>query len=227
MANNNTTKASPKNLNIVALEGHLAADANLKQAPEGGVSNCYFRLAVNEGYLRNDGTNAVSYVSCRISGKRAESIAPYLKQGMRLTVTGSLSVWSTKQADGQYSNDCIIAVDQVHFGPQSQKSQQTQAETSQQPAPTQAAPAPQYQQTTAAPQYQQPAPTQAAPLPQYQQATAAPQYQQVAPQPASPFATAAPQNPQPVSAVSAQQGNPFAFDGNPFADGAMNPPFFS
>ena len=152
--NNQQQKASPKNLNVITLEGRLAADATLKQAQEGsnGVSHCYFRLAVNEGYLRSDGTNAVSFIPCNISGKRADSIAQYLKQGMRVSVTGSLSVRSNKLADGQYSDSCMISVDQVFFGPQAQPKDQNQA----------SAPAPQ-------PQYQQQAPATPAPQPQYQQ----------------------------------------------------------
>ena len=199
--NNQQQKASPKNLNIVTLEGRLAADANLKPAQEGGngVSHCYFRLAVNEGYLRSDGTNAVSFIPCNIGGKRAESIAPYLKQGMRLTVTGSISVRSNKLADGQYSDSCMLSVDQVFFGPQAQQKDQSQAST----------PAPQ-------PQYQQQAPTTPAPQPQYQQqapATPAPQ----------------PQYQQPVQQDNPFAGAPaqgFDFNNNPFADGAMNPPMF-
>ena len=217
--NNQQQKASPKNLNIVTLEGRLAADANLKPAQESGngVSHCYFRLAVNEGYLRSDGTNAVSFIPCNIGGKRAESIAPYLKQGMRLTVTGSISVRSNKLADGQYSDSCMLSVDQVFFGPQAQQKDQSQAST---PAPQ-----PQYQQAPATPapqpQYQQPAqqgnPFAGTPAPQ-------PQYQQQAPATPAPQ----PQYQQPV------QDNPFAgapaqgfdFNNNPFADGAMNPPMF-
>ena len=88
---------------------------NLHRRGGNGVSHCYFRLAVNEGYLRSDGTNAVSFIPCNIGGKRAESIAPYLKQGMRLTVTGSISVRSNKLADGQYSDSCMLSVDQVFF----------------------------------------------------------------------------------------------------------------
>ena len=250
--NNQQQKASPKNLNIVTLEGRLAADANLKPAQESGngVSHCYFRLAVNEGYLRSDGTNAVSFIPCNIGGKRAESIAPYLKQGMRLTVTGSISVRSNKLADGQYSDSCMLSVDQVFFGPQAQQKDQSQASTpapqpQYQQAPATPAPQPQYQQPAQQgnpfagtpapqPQYQQ-APTTPAPQPQYQQPTQQgnpfagtpapqPQYQQQAPATPAPQ----PQYQQPV------QDNPFAgapaqgfdFNNNPFADGAMNPPMF-
>ena len=236
--NNQQQKASPKNLNVVTLEGRLAADATLKQtqAQNGSVvSHCYFRLAVNEGYMRSDGTNAVSFVSCSISGKRAESIAPYLKQGMRVSVLGSLSVRSNKLADGQYSDSCMISVDQVFFGPQAQPKDQNQAPAQtpqsqyQQQAPATPTPQPQYQQPVQqgnpfagnpAPQYQQQAPATPAPQPQYQQPV----------QQGNPFAgnpAPQPQYQQPVQQDNPfAQANPFEFANNPFADGAMNPPMF-
>lgn len=219
-------KASPRSLNMVVLDGHLVADAKLVAGTDGR-NTCFFRLAVNEGYLRRDGSNAASFVQCVIRDRRADGLAPHLQQGMKLTVTGSLSLRSNKLDDGQYSDSCMINVDNVFFGPQSQsqreraaQQQNVQAQAQYQQAPVAAAP--QYQQApmaqqAPAPQYQQ-APAQAQSAPQYQQAPVAqpaptPQYQQ-APAPQTPVAqaVATPQVQMPVAAPlqgAQDQTNPF------------------
>lgn len=61
------------------------------------------------------------YVDCVLFGRRAESLAPYLVRGKRVTVSGHLQQnrWTTK--DGQKRSKLEIVVDELDLGAKSEQ----------------------------------------------------------------------------------------------------------
>ena len=173
---NTAAKAHTPNFSQVILMARLSADCNYKPAEGTRLAKVYFTLASNDGYLRSDGSEAVSYISCCITGKRADSLYAYLKKGVKVAVMGRLRTWSDKLPDGKYENNYVVDVEKLTFESSITNTQNQQAtQPVQQGQPMQQAPA--MNQPAPQPQYQQ------APMPQFQQQPA-PQAQ------GNPFASA-------------------------------------
>lgn len=185
MANNNTNnngnsnKVHP-NVNYVILNGRLTQNARFRAKTDDKQAMLSFTIANNEGFLKADGTESVSFIGCQMFGERAEKIAPYMTQGTKLTVIGHLRAWSTKNQAGQYENNYAVVVDTLEFHTKSQSEpkeapmpqpQATQAPAQNQYAGQQAMPT-QAPYGQAAPAQYQPAPVQQ--MPQQAQATPAP-----------------------------------------------------
>lgn len=225
---NTAAKAHTPNFSQVILMARLSADCNYKPAEGTRLAKVYFTLASNDGYLRSDGSEAVSYISCCITGKRADSLYAYLKKGVKVAVMGRLRTWSDKLPDGKYENNYVVDVEKLTFEssiPNTQNQQATQPV--QQGQPMQQAPAMNPPMPNTAPQYQQPpmqqnpAPAMNQPMPQYQQPPMqqAPAMNQPAPQPQYQQAPMPQFQQQPAPQA---QGNPFAsapefaYQNNPF-----------
>ena len=205
---NGEARASRRDMNTFLCRCRIASDATYRP---GGVdenggqaeSVLFFRLACNDGYLRRDKTNAVSYISCRLRGKRADALHQYLTKGTRVTMEARLVTWSTKDAQGQYEDHYILDVDELWFESQAQQGQVSQQMPAQNEA-SQYAPQPSMMGQPAMPTPTQPYAQQQMPI-----QNAAPQY---APQASMP-------TPAPTQSMMGQPQaapNPFAFEENPF-----------
>lgn len=125
---NEQNRKPVSNINKVLLNGRLTQNCNYRAAQadaQGNVTKqsvAYFTVACNEGWLRNDGSEAVSYISCQINGKYADVMANHLLQGVGVVVEGRLRTWSDKTPTGQYENKYMVVVDNVNLTsrPQSQ-----------------------------------------------------------------------------------------------------------
>lgn len=227
-----------EDVNNVILSGRLCSDCNYRQGQPDATrpgqfvnSQVFFNLAVNRGFTRNDGSEAVSFISCSIRGRRADALAPYLTKGLKVFLTGQLSTWNKKLQNGQYENGYVVECDKFDFIDRPKNDQQSATSTPQTQAQyQQQAMQPQYQQMP----YQQNAMPQQPPVPQYQQQMPY-QSQLVTTQPQTPPAqnpvpttTTPPAQPmsQPVAPApqaqaqaqtTAPQQAMFSYENNPFA----------
>ncbi|MGL4928129.1 MAG: single-stranded DNA-binding protein [Plesiomonas shigelloides] len=91
-------------INVFTASGHIGSDMEVRYTG-GGTCIGSFSLPVESGYGER---KKVVWVTCRIIGERAEKLAPYIKKGGLITVTGTFSMdeWET---DGvKYSRPCIL-----------------------------------------------------------------------------------------------------------------------
>lgn len=72
---------------IVTAAGRLARDAETRKT-QGGDSVTSFTVAVD---TRNGRDKETAWLRCSLWGKRGESLAPYLRKGTSVTVSGELS----------------------------------------------------------------------------------------------------------------------------------------
>ena len=78
------------------LAGRLGRDAELRSTPSGkSVAN--FSVAVD---VRRGQEKTTQWIDCAIWEKRAEALAPYLKKGTAVAVSGDLSVRQYDKRDG-------------------------------------------------------------------------------------------------------------------------------
>lgn len=72
---------------IVTAAGRLARDAETRKT-QGGDSVTSFTVAVD---TRNGRDKETAWLRCSLWGKRGDSLAPYLRKGTSVTVSGELS----------------------------------------------------------------------------------------------------------------------------------------
>ena len=92
-------------MNRISLTGRLAADSELRTAGATTVLN--FRVASDVGFGDKKSTN---WFAAALFGKRAESLAPYLKKGQEVTIFGQLTLreWTNKDGVKQISPDVVV-----------------------------------------------------------------------------------------------------------------------
>jgi len=103
-------------LNIVAIEGGLTRDSEMKYT-QGGTAFVNFSLGFAT-YQKgvNDRNEKNNYVDVTLFGKQAEAIKQYLVKGAKVSVQGKLdmSSWQDQQSGQQRTKIGIIA-DSVHL----------------------------------------------------------------------------------------------------------------
>lgn len=88
-------------MNVFSFTGNLGKDAELRHTKDGDpVSG--FSVAVKSGFGKNEKT---IWVDCSLWGKRAEALAPYLKKGGQVAVSGELQ---TREYEGKTYIGCKI-----------------------------------------------------------------------------------------------------------------------
>ena len=106
------------NLNKVVLAGHLTANPELRQTPN-GISVTSFSIAVNRRTAKTvDGQNAqnsVDFINLQAWRNVADFITRYFKKGSAICVTGSIQTrtWTDQQGNKRYATD--IVVDEAFF----------------------------------------------------------------------------------------------------------------
>lgn len=102
-------------LNKITLSGNLGADAELRYTKSGNpvVS---FSLAVNERTPNGDGEwgDYTNWADCCMFGKRAESLAPWLQKGAKISLLGHIRTHSYER-DGQRIKRWEVRVDDVEL----------------------------------------------------------------------------------------------------------------
>lgn len=101
-------------MNIGFFGGRLGRDAELKRLERGEIV-ANFPLAVSTGTKTDPET---MWIDCSIWGKRAESLAPYLLSGQKVTVSGRilLETYTKKSGDAGYRLNCNVNDLDLHGG---------------------------------------------------------------------------------------------------------------
>jgi len=89
------------------IAGNVGKDAELRRT-QGGDPVCGFSVAVDNGKDKQGGRRESTWYECSLWGKRAESLAPFLKKGGKVTVSGrpTVRIYNDKAYLG-------ISVDQI------------------------------------------------------------------------------------------------------------------
>ena len=98
-------------LNIVAIQGRLTADPELKHTPS-GVAVTSFTLAVDRYAKEERKTDWVDVVAWR---QTAEFICKYFTKGQMIAVTGSVQTRSYEDKQGNKRKAVEILADNVYF----------------------------------------------------------------------------------------------------------------
>ena len=102
------------NLNFLVLQGCLTKDAQLKKT-SGGKSYALFTLVVNEDRKHGEQWEEyANFFNLSLWVTRAEKLAPYLKKGVRVEVTGRLE--QTRWDDnGDRKSRIDIRIEKLYF----------------------------------------------------------------------------------------------------------------
>lgn len=103
-----------ENVNIVAINGNLVRDMDLRQTA-GGTSIGNFTVAVNSrrhNPQTGDWEDYPNFIDCAVFGKRAEALSRYLEKGTPVAVSGRLNQ-SRWEKDGQKRSKIEVIVDTV------------------------------------------------------------------------------------------------------------------
>ena len=98
-------------MNKVILMGRLTRDPDIRysQTNDGQMAVARYTLAVDRRYSRN-GEQTADFISCVAFGKSAEFAEKYLKQGIKMAITGRIQTGSYTNKDGVkvYTTDVIV-----------------------------------------------------------------------------------------------------------------------
>lgn len=120
------------NYNKAIVIGRLTRDPELRSMPSGG-NVCTFSVATNHVYNnQNTGqkVETTEYHNIVVFGKRADTVAQYMKKGNEVMVDGRLQTRSWDAKDGSKRSRTEIVAEKVEFGarPQTQSAPRPQQE---------------------------------------------------------------------------------------------------
>ena len=96
-------------MNKVILMGRLTRDPEVRySAGENASAFARFTLAVDRRF-RRDGDSTADFISCVAFGRTAEFVEKYLRQGLKVVLTGRIQTGSYTNRDGQkvYTTDVV------------------------------------------------------------------------------------------------------------------------
>ncbi len=99
-----------RTMNKVILMGRLTRDPEVKYTQgENTMAIARYTLAVDRRFKR-DGEAAADFISCVAFGRQAEFAEKYLRQGIRIVVTGRIQTGSYTNRDGNkvYTTDVVV-----------------------------------------------------------------------------------------------------------------------
>lgn len=99
-------------VNVVAMSGRLTRDSESRYSA-GGMAILKFSLANGQNKKVGDKWEKVShFFDCTMLGKRAESLAQYLKKGTQVVIAGTLQL-ETWEKDGEKRSKVSILVNDL------------------------------------------------------------------------------------------------------------------
>lgn len=101
-------------LNIIALQGRLAADPEMRQTTT-GKSVCTFRIACDRGRKDANGNSQTDWIPCTAWEKTAEFICKYFGKGALIAVDGRLQSRQYQDKNGQNRTAIEVVVQNAHF----------------------------------------------------------------------------------------------------------------
>ncbi|EKS0344964.1 single-stranded DNA-binding protein [Escherichia coli] len=107
-------------VNSITLGGNVGNDLEVRYTSNGKAIGS-FSLAVQQGYGDN---KRAMWVTCLIFGERAEKLAPHIRKGTKLVVSGRLDVRQYDRNDGTKGTAVEVAVNEFEFMNVNQHGQQ-------------------------------------------------------------------------------------------------------
>ena len=99
-------------MNKVILMGRLTRDPDVRySAGESSTAVARYTLAVDRRFRRNnDGEQTADFIGCVAFGRSAEFAEKYLRQGLKVVLTGRIQTGSYTNRDGQkvYTTDVVV-----------------------------------------------------------------------------------------------------------------------
>lgn len=88
-------------LNVVAIQGRLPHDPDLKTTPN-GVNVFSFRIAVDRSFTRKGEERKADFIDVTTWRKNAEFVSKYFQKGSMIAVEGSLQTRQYQDQQGQH-----------------------------------------------------------------------------------------------------------------------------
>lgn len=116
-------------MNKVILMGNLTRDPVIRYS-EGEEPICIARymLAVDRRTGKSGGQQVADYIQCVAFGKKGEFAEKYLRQGMKIAVTGRIQTGSYTDRDGRKVYTTVVIVDEHEFAESKANSEQRRQE---------------------------------------------------------------------------------------------------
>lgn len=83
-------------MNVLTFTGGLGKDCEIRTTPKGDAVTS-FSAAMNSGY---GDKKVTTWVNCTLWGKQADALAPYLKKGTKVAVSGEVELREWTGKDG-------------------------------------------------------------------------------------------------------------------------------
>lgn len=96
-------------MNVFNGIGRLTKDVDFRYS-QAGTAVARFSIAINRPFKNQNGEQEVDFINCIAFGKRAETIAQYVKKGHRIGITGSVQTGSyEKEGRTIYTTDINVS----------------------------------------------------------------------------------------------------------------------
>lgn len=124
-------------MNKVILMGRLTRDPSVTYT-SGSESKAVARytLAVDRRYKRQGDEQTADFINCVVFGKGAEFAETYLRQGIKILVTGRIQTGSYTNKDGQKVYTTDIVVEEQEFAESKAANQQNESSNQSKSSPT-------------------------------------------------------------------------------------------
>lgn len=101
-------------LNVVAIQGRLTHDPELKTTPN-GVSVCTFRIAVDRSYVPHGEERQTDFITVTAWRKTAEFVSKYFQKGSMISVQGRLETRQYQDKNGNNRTATEVLAAEVGF----------------------------------------------------------------------------------------------------------------
>ena len=136
-------------MNKVLLMGRLTRDPDIRYSQgENSQPIARYTLAVDRRFRRQDSDQNADFIGCVAFGRSAEFAEKYLRQGIKIVVTGRIQIGSYTKNDGTRVYTTDVIVEDQEFAESKNASSQNSA-PAWSPQPGGAAPAPKAEESTA------------------------------------------------------------------------------
>lgn len=109
-------------LNIVALQGRLCSDPELRATPN-GVSTCSFSLAVERSYAPKGEERKADFINIVTWRQTAEFVCKYFSKGSMIAIDGSIQTRSYEDKNGNKRTAFEVVANNVHFAGEKAKAE--------------------------------------------------------------------------------------------------------
>ena len=103
-------------MNKVILMGRLTRDPDVRYSQtDSNMAIARFSLAVDRRFKKQGDTVTADFFNCTAFGKQAEFVEKYLKQGIKIVVTGRIQNDNYTNKEGQKVYSIQIMVEEIEF----------------------------------------------------------------------------------------------------------------